>query len=316
MEKNEAKILLSICIPTYNRCDILDKSLKKITDQSSFDQRVEIVISDNCSTDNTKDVVSKYQKLYNNIVYHCNSKNIFDENFTQALLLGSGEYLKLMNDTIILNDGAISNYLYYIEKFRKEKPLLLFYKNNEIHSNKTTICTNLNQFVDATSFYIGWVANFGVWKEKFASLDNKNGFSCLFFMQIDWSLRLFNKNQTIIIFNDWIDSTPLKQKGGYNFFEIHIDNYLFFYLHYLNNGTLNNNVFRKEKIRLLKYFLQSWIKFLIFQKDTKFFFITTGWGKIFWRNYKLYPSFYIIFCKQFLINIMYLIRSNRVVNSR
>ena len=50
--------LLSICIPTYNRCSYLKKTLESIVSQKIFETTdlVEIVISDNCSSDGTADV--------------------------------------------------------------------------------------------------------------------------------------------------------------------------------------------------------------------------------------------------------------------
>lgn len=292
--------LLSICIPTYNRSNFLDLCLKNITAQETFDQRVEVVISDNCSTDNTKDIVSKYQLLHNNIFYYCNENNIYDENFTKALSLGRGEYLKLVNDTILFKPGVLEHFLFYIERYIDKKPALFFYKNNERHANKNIICSDYNQFVDTASYFIGWLANFGAWKVHFKEIESKNRFSHMQFLQIDWSLRMFENKECVIIFNDWIESQPLNKKGGYNFFEVHIANYLFLYQQYLSNGSLSYNTFRREKNRLLHYFLSYWIYRILLLKDDTYYFETAGWRNIFWRNYKYYPLLYIVFCKQIL----------------
>ena len=48
--------ILSLCIPTYNRANILEKTISIIVSCRSFDSDVELVISDNCSTDNTRQV--------------------------------------------------------------------------------------------------------------------------------------------------------------------------------------------------------------------------------------------------------------------
>ena len=40
------KPLLSICIPTYNRAEVLNATLNEITSLKDFDESVEIVISD------------------------------------------------------------------------------------------------------------------------------------------------------------------------------------------------------------------------------------------------------------------------------
>lgn len=59
--------LLSICIPTYNRSTYLEEALCNIINDTSFSDDIEIIISDNASTDNTQEIVSKYIKHYSNI---------------------------------------------------------------------------------------------------------------------------------------------------------------------------------------------------------------------------------------------------------
>ena len=59
--------LLSICIPTYNRAEYLKKTLESIVWQRDFlSKDVEVVISDNCSTDDTASVVAKFVEKYPN----------------------------------------------------------------------------------------------------------------------------------------------------------------------------------------------------------------------------------------------------------
>jgi glycosyltransferase involved in cell wall biosynthesis len=296
MDKKQ-DLLLSICIPTYNRCDVLEKTLLSIVDQSAFDERVEIVISDNFSTDNTKDLVFKYQKRYKNIIYQCNEKNILDQNFTKALLLGNGDYLKLLNDTALMKQGVLESLLFYIDKYRLEKPELFFFNNNERYANKIVSCSSFNQFVDTASYYIGWIANFGAWKAHFDSIENKDRCSFLQFVQIDWSFRMVENKKSVVAFGDWIQIQTVNKKGGYNIFEVFLDNYLFLYLPYLNRGQLSYSVFRREKNRLLKWFLAGWINLLVLKKDDGYNFGTIGWKRIFWRHYKSNPLLYIVLFK-------------------
>ena len=55
---------LSILIPTYNRCELLDECLKKLVLGGFFNDHCEINVSDNASTDSTKQIASKYQINY------------------------------------------------------------------------------------------------------------------------------------------------------------------------------------------------------------------------------------------------------------
>ncbi len=56
-------ILLSICIPTYNRASYLTLCLERIIEQVTIDMPVEIIVSDNFSADNTIEIASKYSNL-------------------------------------------------------------------------------------------------------------------------------------------------------------------------------------------------------------------------------------------------------------
>ena len=96
------KPLLSICVPTYNRCEYLRKSIESIICQPEFQNgEVEIVISDNTSNDGTELLGKEFASKYSNIRYYKNSENIVDKNFPLALGRGSGVFRKLSNDTFI-----------------------------------------------------------------------------------------------------------------------------------------------------------------------------------------------------------------------
>lgn len=59
-----AKKLLTICIPTYNRSQLLDKQLNWLAQEIvGIESNYEIIISDNCSTDRTQDIIPKWQDI-------------------------------------------------------------------------------------------------------------------------------------------------------------------------------------------------------------------------------------------------------------
>ena len=65
--------LLTIAIPTYNRAALLDKQLAWLaTAIKGWESECEIIISDNCSTDNTPGVVKKWQTAFSNTVFIAN----------------------------------------------------------------------------------------------------------------------------------------------------------------------------------------------------------------------------------------------------
>lgn len=63
----EAPILISVIIPNYNRADTVGQTIDGILAQK-VNADVEIVIGDDCSTDNVREVLLKYQKQYPDII--------------------------------------------------------------------------------------------------------------------------------------------------------------------------------------------------------------------------------------------------------
>jgi glycosyltransferase involved in cell wall biosynthesis len=106
---------ISICIPQYNRIDYLLKSLEMIGNQTHAD--IEVVVSDDCSTDDTEQKIKQFQTGYKyQLIYHRNEKNIgYDANYRQSIALASGDYaIVIGNDDSIYGDDSIeylSNFL-------------------------------------------------------------------------------------------------------------------------------------------------------------------------------------------------------------
>lgn len=104
---------LSICILTFNRAEKLNKLLINIREQiKDFDNKnkIEILIADNCSTDNTEDIVNNNRIYFNDIKfkYYKQSTNIGADRNTDFLYRNAcGKYVWFMADNNILKDGAI-----------------------------------------------------------------------------------------------------------------------------------------------------------------------------------------------------------------
>jgi abequosyltransferase len=97
---------LSICIPTFNRAEYINELLKSIVCQDL--QGVEVVVSDNASTDNTCDVLALYAKKYANIKYSLSETNLgADLNYFRAVEMASGEYCWIIGSDDCLDAGAI-----------------------------------------------------------------------------------------------------------------------------------------------------------------------------------------------------------------
>lgn len=106
-------LLLSICIPTYNRADYLAQTLESILAQAT--EQVEIVISDNASTDHTEEVVRGYQERFERLTYARQTENVGrDRNYLKSVALAKGKYCWLLGDDDLLTDGSIAHLLPYL----------------------------------------------------------------------------------------------------------------------------------------------------------------------------------------------------------
>lgn len=105
--------MLSICIPTYNRAEFLKECLESILlSVKGYDENVEIIISDNASTDGTRKIVEEFKFVYPNLRYHRNTENIGGErNCYVVASLANGKYLWLIGDDDKVAEIAIPTVL-------------------------------------------------------------------------------------------------------------------------------------------------------------------------------------------------------------
>lgn len=289
-------ILLTIAIPTFNRCDLLDKSLGSIVSSPGFDQRVEIVVSDNFSTDNTRQIVEKHMRSYPNIKYHRNPENISaGPNYIKALSLGSGEYLKLINDSILFKPGTLRFLLDTIEKHLHTKEAIFFYNNTSRRDYTKIDCKDLNDFVQKASFWVTWIGSFGAWRDDFAKLTDKDRYIDLQLAQVDWTFRIVKLHNTVIYCGNFFKALPLQKKGDYNFFQVFIINYLSLYKEYLKSGDIKKITFLKEKYSLYNDFVCPWFnKIYISPNRSSYAFNTHNAFGILFKYYWYYPHLYVI----------------------
>lgn len=107
MKKTEPN-LLSICIPTYNRKKELSECLESIFSQAYSREDIEVLVSDNNSSDSTFDTVRAFKEKGHPISYYKNESNVGPENnFRLAMLRAKGKYVWLIGDDDKLGENSI-----------------------------------------------------------------------------------------------------------------------------------------------------------------------------------------------------------------
>lgn len=122
--------LLTIAIPTFNRAELLDKQLAWLAKAiKGFESECEIFVSDNCSPDNTQEVVNKWQKVLSNVTftYHKNTENIgVMRNIIHCLKSAKTKFVWAIGDDDPIQERAVA---YTINQIKNNNDLSLLFLN-------------------------------------------------------------------------------------------------------------------------------------------------------------------------------------------
>jgi len=108
---------ISICIPQYNRIEYLIKSLDELQNQSYSD--FEVVISDDCSQDDTTLQIQEYIKYskYPITYFRFDQNQGYDRNLRKSIELAIGEYCFVLgNDDTLSNNYVLRDLKDFLEK--------------------------------------------------------------------------------------------------------------------------------------------------------------------------------------------------------
>ena len=101
-----SNVRLSFCIPSYNFGEFIGETLDSIIEQGN--NEVEIIVGDGGSTDNTAEIVRRYQANFPRLTYHnFGKKGGVDLDLSKTVELATGDYCWLMSSDDALKPGAI-----------------------------------------------------------------------------------------------------------------------------------------------------------------------------------------------------------------
>ena len=141
--KNNPKI--SIFLPIYNKAVYLKNSIKSIQIQTL--KNIEIIAINDCSKDNTLEVLMKMAKKDSRIKIFTNNKNrglLYSR--AMGILNSRGEYLMNLDPDDELYSSDNLEYLYNITKKSKIDVISFgFIKQNNLNISKHYLCSNFNK---------------------------------------------------------------------------------------------------------------------------------------------------------------------------
>lgn len=147
--------LLSICIPTFNRSQYLEVCLQSILEQvDQFSWKLEIIVSDNASTDVTESVVKLFQSQFPSIRYYKNPENLgYDRNLDNAIRMANGKFCWFLSDDEKILPETLKILIDILESNTEIAYLCFDVRGNSIRKMPTKHITYLRNGVELLKEY-------------------------------------------------------------------------------------------------------------------------------------------------------------------
>lgn len=288
MQNNQP--LLSICIPTYNRASILDGNLAVVYEQiKGKDFPIEVIVSDNCSSDNTSFIVNKYITDGMKISYIRNNVNTgMDGNFAQCYRRANGKYILVLGDDDYLIDGKLEKLINYL---RKGDYGLVHLKTNS-NSSSEEVFYDPEKFLQNISYWITYITS-NIINSKYIEEYNFEQYFGTYLTIVPLYLAASIKHEKNLIISERIfaDGIVSNTNGGYNFFEVFSENYLRLWRTFVSNGQISSSLYRFIKHDIYKRFLIPNIYYLLIKKDVNNYRLENSWGNLL-KQYAFCSYFY------------------------
>lgn len=211
------QISLTIGIPAYNSEETIRETLDSIVCQVDDELvnycNLEILICDNCSTDNTPKIIKEeYIKKYPdiNIRYHRNKTNVgAPKNIDVVFKNAKGDYVWLCGDDAFYKDSL----LYIVTIIKNNDDVGVLIANSDVYCNgikkkiftrdvtlgEYNICNNQVDFANYARDKIYFLSNIICKKKYVANLRDQIDFSSSYYPQTEIAFKLSRNYKSIVI---------------------------------------------------------------------------------------------------------------------
>ena len=264
--------LLSIAIPTYNRSAYLKSNLVQLTkelEQIRNTELVEIIVSDNNSSDSTSEVINEIIESGLAIRYYKNNENIgWGRNFLQCYNLAIGKYLLILGDDDILYDGSLK---IIIENIKNKELGIIFLRpygyDKDYIEEYPGICGEIKEY-DNLPFFLRKI---GATVSLISScIVNKSLISDIVFNSIDPGnfahvhliLNAFVRSKRNLIINHFIVGCKRNNSSNYDFSELFVTEFWSIMDQYKGEIITEDLIRQLEKDQIFSYY-----PFYLFQQQ-------------------------------------------------
>lgn len=230
VQPDGTKPLLTIAIPTYNRAWCLKQLLPLLIDQVKDEPRIELIISDNASPDDTRSVVQDHIARGLRAHYIRNPQNVgADANFLQCFERARGKYVWLFSDDDLIAPGALNKIVTYCETADYDLIWVSGYCFHKPHQPRPAAASNdvieirdPKAYVKRIHIFFTFISGNIVNKDRvlagrpmqFSSLVGTN------FVQLGWSYSALNGFVRGLYIREKLIAVRSDNTGGYKLFHV------------------------------------------------------------------------------------------------
>lgn len=291
--------LLSLCIPIYNRLEYLKRMLERfLEDKILFEETIDLLISDNCSTDDLESCVNEFKSKGLKITYNRNQKNLGpDGNFLYCFNHAKGKYCWLLGSDDIPVKGFLNSLVTVLQG--KEYGLVHLNHHSDGLSELFEYSDN-QKMVENIAHWITFMSS-NIINTKNIAFINSNQYMDTYLIQVPYYLYscLNSPVNAIYKYSCFEKDDDSANNGSYNLFQVFVQNLFDVYERFYQQKMLSRKVIENIKRNEYEHFLFPFIKDLLVLKKKSNFDKKHAWHILFrcyglkWYFYS-YPIMYVV----------------------
>lgn len=232
--------IISLCIPSSGRIDFLEKTLDSIFAQNINFDSFEVCISDNSGNNETRNLIERKYKNKNVVLKK--SQECTYLNLIEALKLGTGKYLKLLNDyTSLITSETLKYMIDVILKYECCGGVVFFKSQSKYEC--VNEYDNFDSFHSAVSYLDTWAPCFGIYKKDFDEFIRSGAEINQWFPHDSILYAQAKRTRYIVVDTKIFNEAAIRKKGGYNLPQV-------FGVEYI---SMNEELFRNRSITAITY---------------------------------------------------------------
>lgn len=291
--------LLSLCIPIYNRLEYLKRMLERfLEDKILFEETIDLLISDNCSTDDLESCVNEFKSKGLKITYNRNQKNLGpDGNFLYCFNHAKSKYCWLLGSDDIPVKGFLNSLVTVLQG--KEYGLVHLNHHSDGLSQLFEYSDN-QKMVENIAHWITFMSS-NIINTKNIAFINSNQYMDTYLIQVPYYLYscLNSPVNAIYKYSCFEKDDDSANNGSYNLFQVFVQNLFDVYERFYLQKMLSRKVIENIKRNEYEHFLFPFIKDLLVLKKKSNFDKKHAWHILFrcyglkWYFYS-YPIMYVV----------------------